>query len=192
MNHPELLSALKLDRFIDFDFETTGLEVATDRPIEVAAVLFEQGQPIDRFCTLINPELPISKLIQDITGITNDMVIDAPKESDVIDNLLNFLSDIPIVAHNTPFDVAFLEAMAQRNGKELMNRTYYDTLTLSRAFLFFQPSHNLSAVSEFYNLSAEGAHRAEKDTENCGAVFVELIHEVASVSYTHLTLPTKA
>ena len=180
MNHPELLSALKLDRFIAFDFETTGLEVATDRPIEVAAVLFEQGQPIDRFCTLINPELPISKLIQDITGITNDMVIDAPKESDVIDNLLNFLSDIPIVAHNTPFDVAFLEAMAQRNGKELINRTYYDTLTLSRAFLFFQPSHNLSAVSEFYNLSAEGAHRAEKDTENCGAVFVELIHEVAS------------
>ena len=180
MNRPELLSALQLDRFIAFDFETTGLEVASDRPIEVAAVLFEHGKPSDRFCTLINPDLPISNLIQDITGITNEMVSDAPKENDVIDKLLNFLSDIPIVAHNTPFDVAFLEAMAQRSGKELKNRKYYDTLTLSRAFLFFQPSHNLSAVSEFYNLSAEGAHRAEKDTENCGEVFVELVHEVAS------------
>ena len=46
--------------------------------------------------------------------------------------------------------------------------------------LFFQPTHNLSAVSEFYNLSAEGAHRAEKDKENCGEVFVELVNEVAS------------
>ena len=146
MNRPELLSALQLDRFIAFDFETTGLEVASDRPIEVAAILFEHGKPSDRFCTLINPDLPISNLIQDITGITNEMVSDAPKENDVIDKLLNFLSDIPIVAHNTPFDVAFLEAMAQRTGNELKNRKYYDTLTLSRAFLFFQPSHNLSAV----------------------------------------------
>ena len=70
--------------------------------------------------------------------------------------------------------------MAQRNDRKLLDRKYYDTLTLSRAFLFFQPTHNLSAVSEFYNLSAEGAHRAEKDTENCGEVFVELVHEVAS------------
>ena len=108
------------------------------------------------------------------------MVSEAPMEKDVIDNLLDFLGDHPIVAHNTPFDVAFLQAMAQRNDRKLLDRKYYDTLTLSRAFLFFQPTHNLSAVSEFYNLSAEGAHRAEKDTENCGEVFVELVHEVAS------------
>ena len=180
MNRSELLSALKLDKFIAFDFETTGLDVTNDRPIEVAAVLFDKGKPTDRFCTLINPRIPISNLIQEITGITNDMVNDAPLEKDVIDDLLRFLGDHPIVAHNTPFDVSFLQSMAERNGKDLPERKYYDTLTLSRAFLFFQPTHNLSAVSEFFNLSAEGAHRAEKDTENCGEVFVELINEVAS------------
>ena len=180
MNRSQLLSALKLDRFIAFDFETTGLEVSNDRPIEVAAVMFEGGKPSDRFCTLINPQQPISNLIHEITGISNDMVSEAPLEKDIIDDLLNFLGDIPIVAHNTPFDVSFLQAMADRNGKKLPDRKYYDTLTLSRAFLFFQPTHNLSAVSEFFNLSAEGAHRAEKDTENCGEVFVELVNEVAS------------
>ena len=70
--------------------------------------------------------------------------------------------------------------MAERHNKEFIERKCYDTLTLSRAFLFFQPTHNLSAVSEYFNLSSEGAHRAEKDTENCGEVFIELVHEVAS------------
>ena len=69
MNRSQLLSALKLDRFIAFDFETTGLEVSNDRPIEVAAVMFEGGKPSDRFCTLINPQQPISNLIHEITGI---------------------------------------------------------------------------------------------------------------------------
>jgi DNA polymerase-3 subunit epsilon len=118
MNRSQLLSALKLDRFIAFDFETTGLEVSNDRPIEVAAVMFEGGKPSDRFCTLINPQQPISNLIHEITGISNDMVSEAPLEKDIIDDLLNFLGDIPIVAHNTPFDVSFLQAMADRNGKK--------------------------------------------------------------------------
>ena len=100
MDRSELLSALELDRFIAFDFETTGLDVTNDRPIEVAANLFEGGKAATRFCTLINPQQPISSLIQDITGISNEMVSEAPMEKDVIDNLLDFLGDHPIVAHN--------------------------------------------------------------------------------------------
>ena len=180
MNQSELLACLKLDSFIALDFETTGLQVETDRPIEVAAILFKNGKPSERYATLINPLIPISDIIADITGITNDMVSNAPKESEMVDKLFDFLGNTPIVAHNTPFDVSFLQAMAQRHKKEFFEREFYDTLTLSRAFLFFQPTHNLSAVSEFFNLSSEGAHRAEKDTENCGEVFVEIIHEIAS------------
>ena len=180
MNQADLLSCLRLDSFIAFDFETTGLQVETDRPIEVAAILFKDGKPSDRYSTLINPMIPISDMIADITGITNEMVSSAPKESEVVDELFDFIGNSPIVAHNTPFDVSFLQAMAERHKKDFVERQYYDTLTLSRAFLFFQPAHNLSAVSEFFNLSSEGAHRAEKDTENCGEVFVEIVHEIAS------------
>ena len=180
MDRSELLTSLKLDRFIAFDFETTGLQVETDRAIEVAAIMFKDGKPAEKFVTLINPQIPISDLIADITGITNEMVTEAPLEKEIIDDLFEFLGDYPIVAHNTPFDLSFLRAMAERHNKEFIERKCYDTLTLSRAFLFFQPTHNLSAVSEYFNLSSEGAHRAEKDTENCGEVFIELVHEVAS------------
>ena len=180
MDRSELLSSLKLDRFIAFDFETTGLQVETDRAIEVAAIMFKDGKPAEKFVTLINPQIPISDLIADITGITNEMVTEAPLEKEIIDDLFEFLGDYPIVAHNTPFDLSFLRAMSERHNKDFIERKCYDTLTLSRAFLFFQPTHNLSAVSEYFNLSSEGAHRAEKDTENCGEVFIELVHEVAS------------
>ena len=180
MDRSELLSSLKLDRFISFDFETTGLQVEKDRAIEVAAIMFKDGKPAEKFVTLINPQIPISDLIADITGITNEMVAESPFEKEIIDDLFEFLGDYPIVAHNTPFDLSFLRAMAERHNKEFIERKCYDTLTLSRAFLFFQPTHNLSAVSEYFNLSSEGAHRAEKDTENCGEVFIELVHEVAS------------
>ena len=112
----------------------------------------------------------------------------------MVDKLFDFIGNSPIVAHNTPFDVSFLQAMAERHKKDFVERQFYDTLTLSRAFLFFQPAHNLSAVSEFFNLSSEGAHRAEKDTENCGEVFVEIVHEIAlrikyNIKYRKLLQP---
>ena len=119
-------------------------------------------------------------MIEGITGITNKMVVDAPTEDKIIKDFIDFIGDYPIVAHNTPFDQSFLETMAKRHKKDLPKRKYYDTLTLSRAFLFFQPAHNLTAVSDFFGLSTKGAHRAEYDTENCGQIFVELIEEIAS------------
>ena len=119
-------------------------------------------------------------MIEGITGITNKMVVDAPTEDKIIKDFIDFIGDYPIVAHNTPFDQSFLETMAKRHKKDLPKRKYYDTLTLSRAFLFFQPAHNLTAVSDFFGLSTKGAHRAEYDTENCGQIFVEMIEEIAS------------
>ena len=79
----------------------------TDRPIEVAAILFKNGKPSERYATLINPLIPISDMIADITGITNDMVSNAPKESEMVDKLFDFLGNTPIVAHNTPLTYRF-------------------------------------------------------------------------------------
>ncbi|MBT6841564.1 MAG: hypothetical protein HOA15_06655, partial [Candidatus Marinimicrobia bacterium] len=166
--------------FVAIDFETTGLQVETDRIIEVAAILFIDGEPSKRFTSLVNPGIPIPSFIEEITGITNNMVADAPAESKIVDDLFKFIGKHPLVAHNTPFDLAFLQSMGERHNKELPDRKLYDTLPLSRALLFFQPAHNLSAVSDFFSLSTEGAHRAEYDTENCGKIFVELVEEAAS------------
>ena len=173
MDRSKLLHTLNLDQFIALDFETTGLQVETDRVIEVAAILFKNGEPSERFTSLINPGIPIPKLIEEITGITNNMVSDARVEKGIIDEFFKFIADDPILAHNTPFDQSFLHAMAIRQVKDLPERKYYDTLTLSRAFLFFQPAHNLTAISDFFSLSTKGAHRAENQTENCGQIIDE-------------------
>ena len=180
MDRIKLLSSLNLDKFIALDFETTGLDFESDRIIEVAAILFVDGLPSKRYNTLVNPGIPIPKLIEQITGITNEMVADSPKEKDIIDDLFKFIGDYPLVAHNTPFDLSFLKSIASRHNHDYDEGKYYDTLTLSRAFLFFQPAHNLSAISDYYGFSTDGAHRAEYDTENCGKIFVELIEEAAS------------
>ena len=180
MDRTELLTSLHLDKFIALDFETTGLNIDSDLIIEVAAILFIDGIPSKRYNTLVNPGIPIPKLIEQITGITNDMVVDSPKEKEIVDDLFKFIGSYPLVAHNTPFDLSFLKSVASRYNHDYVDREYYDTLTLSRAFLFFQPAHNLSAISDYYGFSTDGAHRAEYDTENCGKIFVELIEEAAS------------
>ncbi|MFQ6612288.1 MAG: helicase C-terminal domain-containing protein [Fidelibacterota bacterium] len=182
MNRSELLRHLNLNTFIAFDFETTGLDAREDRIIEIAAIRFEDGKPSERYVTLLNPGRPIPAMITDITGISDAMVAQAPAEEQIVDDFWNFLGDWPMVAHNTSFDHAFLTALAERQGKILPDRNYYDTLPLSRMFLFFQPNHNLSALSDFFHFSTDNAHRAEADTENCGQSFIELVAEAASYS----------
>ena len=139
MERIELLSAIHLDKFIALDFETTGLQVDSDRIIEVAAILFVDGLPHKKYTSLVNPGIPIPSFIELITGITNAMVKDSPKEKDMVKDFFKFIGNYPIVAHNTPFDLSFLESMSTRYKLELSDRRYYDTLTLSRAFLYFQP-----------------------------------------------------
>jgi len=180
MKPSDVLRILDLSTYIAFDFETTGLSPDQDRIIEIAAIKFEGGKAVDRFVTLVNPERPIDAFITEITNISNAMVADAPIERNIIDNLLEFLEDYPLIAHNISFDIHFLKNLCQRYDRTYIERPLYDTLQLARTFLFFHPTHNLGSVSEYFNLSAIGAHRAEADTENTGIIFQHLVHEAAS------------
>lgn len=187
MDTKTLLEKLNLASFIAFDFETTGLDPTNDRIIEIAAIRFVNGKPGDRFVTLLNPGFQISETITDITGITNAMVANMPEEDEIVDEFLAFLSDYPLVAHNIQFDIAFLRKLCERFDLKNPGSELYDTLQLSRTFLYEQPAFNLGAVSEYYGLSAEGAHRAESDADNCGEVFVHLVNEAASYSLSVVT-----
>lgn len=180
MEIKKLLNQLGLSEYIAFDFETTGLSSDDDRIIEIAAIKFIDGNPVDRFVTLVNPQRPIDPFITDITGISDKMVKEEPIELDVLDDFLEFLSDLPLVAHNISFDKSFLDAICKRYEKTKKNNLLFDTLQLSRTLLFFHPVHNLGSISEYFGLSSDGSHRAEKDTENCGMIFQELVYEAAS------------
>ena len=179
MERKELLQKLNLSTFVAFDFETTGLDSENDKVIEVAAIKFVDGEIENRYVELVNPGFKIPHVITEITGISNSMVISSPSEELIIDDLLSFISDYPLVAHNINFDRKFLLEMCKRLGREYKNNNEYDTLQLARSVLFEQPVFNLGALSEYFNLSSKGAHRAESDTENTGLIFLELLDELA-------------
>lgn len=180
MERKELLRKLDLSTYIAFDFETTGLSPENDRIIEIAAIKFEGGEAVDRFVTLVNPERQIDSFITDITGISNAMVSDAPVECNIVDDILDFMEDYPLVAHNISFDINFLNNLCERYDKKIIEHQLYDTLQLARTFLFFHPTHSLGSIAEYFNMSAVGSHRAEADTENTGIIFHHLVQEAAS------------
>ena len=175
-----LFKKLNLSSFIALDFETTGLSAHSDRIIEIAAIRYIDGKITDRFVTLVNPERHISNIITDLTGITNSMVSTAPKEKEILDKFFTFIGDLPLIAHNISFDMKFLNALGDRFGKSKVDHCQYDTLQLARIFLFDNPAFNLGSIGEYFGLSSTGSHRAEKDAEICGTIFIHLVKEAAS------------
>ena len=179
MERKELLKRLDLSSFVAFDFETTGLDHQNDKIIEVAAIKFIGGEIADRYVELVNPGISIPAVITEITGISDKMVRSSPSEELIIDDLLSFIGEDPLVAHNIHFDEKFLYQLCNRLGRDVLKNAQYDTLQLARSVLYDQPVFNLSALSEYFGLSSKGAHRAEKDTENTGLIFLELVDEVS-------------
>ncbi|HIB03440.1 MAG TPA: hypothetical protein EYO21_06415 [Candidatus Marinimicrobia bacterium] len=180
MELADLLNQLDLHTFIAFDFETTGLDPSNDKITEFAAVRFEQGKVVGSYQTLVNPQRPIPSEIVRKTGITDEMVKDAPIEEKVIEKMFEFIGDHPLVAHNFPFDLAFLTDLKMNYLSQEVKNEGYDTVPLSQAFLFFLPNHQLGTIAEYLGSRSEGTHRALADTELLGQLFLKLIHEAAS------------
>ncbi|MBU0713183.1 DEAD/DEAH box helicase [bacterium] len=177
----ELLKELKLTRFIAFDLETTGLNPISDAVIEFSAILFENGKKTDVLSFLCNPGIKISPEIEDLTGIRSDMLTDCAPFEDRLTEVLDFLGDLPLVAHNISFDIGFLKQYCRRHPdykRFRLNNPLYDTVLLSQAFYFYLHNHRLSTVSEYCGLCSDGAHRAEADAFNTGNIFLKLIPEV--------------
>lgn len=149
---------------IVLDTETTGLDYTRERIIEFAAVRLENGKIKAEFQTLINPEQHIRKSSIAIHGISQEMVQDAPTESEILPQILEFIGDYPIVAHNAIFDYSFLnEASLRVTGKELKN-TRIDTQHLFKEVFPDLESHGLEALTRKFNVEFTKHHRAMADT----------------------------
>ncbi len=134
MNLNNLLKTIDLSDFVALDFETTGIDPINDRIIEVAAIRFTDGIASDKFVSLVNPGREIPDFITNITNISNEMVNNAPPEEDIVKDLFKFIDASPIIAHNTPFDIAFLKELAKRHNVNFIEPNLYDSLPLARTF----------------------------------------------------------
>lgn len=159
--------------FICFDIETTGLSAARDKITEIGAVKVENGVITDTFSTFANPEMPIPQKITQLTGITDDMVKDAPSQSEAVGAFLEFAGDNVLVAHNAPFDTSFIAKACEDMGREY-NYTSIDTVAISRAILTDIKNCKLDTVAKFLRLGDFNHHRATDDAEMLARIFINL------------------
>ncbi len=149
--------------FIVFDLETTGLSATTERITEIGAVRYKGGEILDKFNTFVNPHMPIPPKIVELTGITDEMVKDAPDEIDAVKEFLSYCGENPIfVAHNANFDIGFMKAACERCGIAF-NPVYIDTVPLARALHPTLKNHKLDTVGEYLEIPPFEHHRACDD-----------------------------
>ncbi len=158
------------DDFIIFDIETTGLSPLTCGITEIGAVRYRDGKVLDRFSTFVNPGMPIPENIVELTGITDDMVKDAPDTKTAVQNFLDFCGEDILVAHNANFDTGFIKKAAEDHNITFKN-PYLDTLALSRHINTDLKKHKLDTLQEYYGLEAFNHHRACDDAEMLSKIF---------------------
>ncbi|HSI42831.1 MAG TPA: exonuclease domain-containing protein [Methylotenera sp.] len=146
------------------DIETTGGSHLHDRITEVALVKIEDGEISIKWETLINPGIPIPREITGLTGISNEMVKDAPKFEDIAGDLFSHLEGTVMAAHNCRFDHGFLKAEYKRMGGTLRQRTLC-TVKLSRKLYPHAQSHSLDAIMKRFGLRTNARHRGMGDVQ---------------------------
>lgn len=162
--------------FVVFDLETTGAKAPPCRITEIGAYRVKQGRITDEFKTLVNPEMDIPPFITSLTGISQEMVKDAPVFEDVAADLLDFIGDSVLVAHNARFDMSFLNHEIGRiyENYKLGNPSLC-TVQLSRRLLPDIENHKLNTVASHYSIELRNHHRATDDARATAHIFVNLL-----------------
>lgn len=175
MGIPALRKAVQ-NTFIAFDVETTGLRKYDHRITEIGAIKVENGVEVSRFAQLINPKMPIPQEVQELTGITDEMVADAPEIKEVLPAFFEFIQDHPIVAHNASFDLGFLDEEMRRAGfsKQIQ---YADTLSMARRAFPGMINYRLGTLAKLLAVTSGTAHRAIGDCETLHSLVLRIVEE---------------
>ena len=164
------------------DLETTGLDPRWCDIIELAAIKIRDDEPIDTFSSLINVGYDIDEFITELTGITNDMLKDAPRISSILPNFLEFIGNDIVVGHNVNFDINFIYDNAEKLSDYYFDNDYVDTMRLARRLLPELNHHRLFDLKEHFSIDVEESHRALADCISTLSIFKSL-HDVALSKY---------
>ncbi len=165
--------------FVVFDIETTGFSPMKNHIIEIGAVRVEDGKITEKFSTFVNPDEPIPFQIEQLTGINDGMVLDAPMIDAVLPEFLKFCEGAVMVAHNASFDMSFIRHNAKLLGYDF-DPTVLDTVTMARVLLPNLNRYKLDTVAKALNISLENHHRAVDDagaTAEIFAAFVKMLKD---------------
>ncbi|GAB6180687.1 PolC-type DNA polymerase III [Desulfotomaculum defluvii] len=157
-NH-ELQSA----EYVIFDFETTGFSPQTDEIIEIGAVKYLNGEEVSRYGTLVKSTKEIPFEVTKLTGISNEMIKDAPDSITAFTKLREFIGDAVLVAHNAPFDLGFLRVGLRKYLQQEIANTVIDTLGVARVLYPNLKNHKLATLVKEFKIDLPNHHRAVDD-----------------------------
>lgn len=154
-----------LDNYIVVDIETTGLSSYFDEIIELAAIKVENGSIVEEFQTLVKPQYieDVDEFITELTGITPEMLVDAPALKDVLPEFINFVGTNILIGHNTPFDINFIYDNIFKLFQKPFCNDFIDTMRISRKLFPTERRHRLVDLVERFNISTSASHRALPD-----------------------------
>lgn len=169
---------MKGQRYVVIDLETTGNSPKKgDKIIQIAAVVIENNQIVDRYMSFVNPLQNIPLFIEQLTGITNEMVKYAPTFDEIVHDIHHLLKDSFFIAHNVYFDLSFLQEEFLRCGYQFSGPVI-DTVELSRMTFPTEKSYKLSDLSEEFNMDHENPHRADSDAEATAVLFLHILKKL--------------
>ncbi|MGD9901416.1 MAG: PolC-type DNA polymerase III [Spirochaetales bacterium] len=168
---------IKNNTFVVFDLETTGLNYEDCKIVEIGAVKIENGKITEKFSTFVDPEEEIPLDATQIHGITNDMVIGAPKTGEAIADFYKFCYGSVLVAYNIDFDYKFINYYGRQNGYNFDNEQR-DALIMARQYIHGLRNYKLKSVCEFLNINLSNAHRAYFDAAATAQVFLKLAENI--------------
>lgn len=165
--------------FVVFDLETTGLSSEINHITEIGAVKVEHGEITERWSSFVNPGESIPPKIVELTGITDEMVAEAPKIEDILNDFLKFCEGSVLVAHNANFDVGFIKKATADSGVPF-DFSYIDTLQLARCLYPELANHKLNTLSKHLKILLENHHRAVDDAKATADIFVKMLEELSA------------
>ena len=162
-----------INRYVALDIETTGLNPAVDRIIEVGMARVEDGQITQKYSTLVYPGISVSERITELTGIHNEELAGKPRIEEIIGDITRFIGDWPILGHNVTFDFSFLKRAAVNNGYTITDDGI-DTLKIARRLLPELEHKNLSFLCQYFNIDPGRSHRAYDDAVSASILYGKL------------------
>ena len=162
-----------INSYVALDLETTGIGARHEKITEIGMVKVIDGEAVDTYHTMVNPHREIPERIVELTGITDDMVKDAPGIDEILDEVLNFTGELPLLGHQIIFDYGFL-VQAAVNQKRKFEKYGVDTLKLCRYLMPGAEKKNLGAACTYFGVHQDTAHRALSDAYAAHDLYQEL------------------
>lgn len=174
-----------LSDYIIFDIETTGLDSSYDEVIEIGAIKVKNNKIVSKFNSLVKPKNEIDEYITELTGITNEMVKDAPTIEEILPDFMDYIGNDILIGHNVNFDINFIYDNLYRNKFDVLTNDFIDTMRISRKLLPELPHHRLIDLAKYFKIDSTNNHRSLKDCEITMNVY-ENLKEIALQKYDNV------